>query len=394
MPSSAVARAEEAAIRGSPSFRKRPAARTSPPVPVVGHCVSTERIMVTSSPDGVSRRLVLGALAAMPALPGLLDASAAQAQNTTPLASWNDGPAKQAILDFVRVTTDPSSKDFVPPQERIAEFDQDGTLWVEHPVYTQVAFCLDHVPELVKARPELKNRQPFKTVLSGDREAIAKLSLREFFEIIVGTQSGMDVEAFREISRKWLAEAKHARWDRLYTELVYQPMIEVLNYLRANGYRTFIATGGSAGFVREYAEKVYGIVPEQVCGTEQAFKYGYDKDHRPILTREPKLVLDNLDAGKIENFWLMYGRRPYAAFGNSSADDQQMLEYVKAGSGARLSVAVLHDDAKREYAYGPAQGLPNTSIGTFSQEMYDMAKKQGWAVISMKNDWKRIFPFG
>jgi len=166
-----------------------------------------------------------------------------------------------------------------------------------------------------------------------------------------------------------------------------------LQYLRANSYRTFIATGGSAGFVREYGEKVYGIPPEQVAGTEQAFKYGYDNDQRPILTREPRLVLDNLEAGKIENFWLMYARRPYAAFGNSSSDDQQMLEYVKTGSGARLSVAVLHDDAKREYAYGPAQGLPNTSVGTFSQEMYDMARKQGWIVVSMKDDWKRIFAF-
>jgi phosphoglycolate phosphatase-like HAD superfamily hydrolase len=337
---------------------------------------------------------MLSGLAAMPALPGLLDAAAAQAQSTTPpLPAWNDGPAKKAILDFVRATTDPSSKDFVPPEERIAEFDQDGTLWVEHPVYTQVVFCLERVPDLVKAKPELKNRQPFKTVLSGDREAIGKLSMREFFEIVLGAQSGMDVEAFREISRKWLAQAKHPRWDRLYTELVYQPMIEVLQHLRANGYRTFIATGGSAGFVREYAEKVYGIVPEQVCGSEQAFKYGYDKDHRPILTREPKLVLDNLEAGKIENFWLTYGRRPYAAFGNSSSDDQQMLEYVKAGSGARLSVAVLHDDAMREYAYGPARGLPNTSVGTFSQEMYDMALKQGWIVVSMKDDWNRIFAF-
>ena len=348
--------------------------------------------MTTSHSDGLSRRLLLGALAAMPALSGLLDATAAQAETGAPLASWNDGPAKQAILDFVRVTTDLSSKDFVPPEERIASFDQDGTLWVEHPVYSQIVFCLEHVPELVKAKPELKDRQPFKTVLSGDREAIAKLSMRDFFEIVLGTQSGMDVEAFREISRKWLAEAKHPRWGRLYTELVYQPMIEVLNYLRVNGYRTFIATGGSAGFVREYSGKVYGIPPEQVCGTEQAFKYGYDKDHRPILTREPKLVLDNLEAGKIENFWLMYGRRPYTAFGNSSSDDLQMLEYVKAG-GARLSVAVLHDDAKREYAYGPAQGLPNTSVGTFSQEMYDIAKKQGWIVVSMKDDWKRIFAF-
>jgi haloacid dehalogenase-like hydrolase len=350
-------------------------------------------IVSSNASDGLDRRLILGALAALPALPALLDATTAGAQTEAPLASWNDGPAKHAILDFVRATTDPSSKDFVPPEERIAEFDQDGTLWVEHPVYTQVVFCLDHVPDLVKAKPELKDREPFKTVLSGDREAIAKLSMRDFFEIVLGTQSGMDVEAFRDEVRKWLVVAKHPRWDRPYTELVYQPMLEALAYLRANGFRTFIATGGSASFVREYAQKVYGILPEQVAGTEQAFKYGYDKDHRPILTREPKLVLDNLEAGKIENFWLMYGRRPNAAFGNSSSDDQQMLEYVKAGSGARLSVAVLHDDAKREYAYGPAQGLPDTKIGTFSQEMYDMAKRQGWTIISVKNDWKKIFAF-
>ena len=350
--------------------------------------------MSPSGSDGLSRRLVLGALAAMPALPGLLEATAAEAQTGAALASWNDGPAKLAILDFVRVTTDPSSKEFVPPGERIAEFDQDGTLWVEHPVYTQIVYCLDHVGDLVKAKPELKNRQPFKTVLSGDREAIAKLSMRDFFEIVLGTQSGMDVEAFRDDVRKWLAEAKHPRWDRPYTELVYLPMIEVLNYLRANGYRTFIATGGSAGFVSEYSEKVYGVPPQQVAGTEQAFKYGYDKDHRPILTREPKLVLDNLEAGKIQTFWMIYGRRPYPAFGNSSSDDQQMLEYVKAGGGARLSGLVMHDDATREYAYGPAQGLPDTKVGTLSQAMYDMAKKQDWMIISMKNDWKRIFAFG
>jgi hypothetical protein len=217
--------------------------------------------------------------------------------------------------------------------------------------------------------------------------------MTDIFEIVVVTQSGMTVQAFRSDAREWLAKAKHSSWGCPYTELVYQPMLEVLSYLRANGYRTFIATGGSAGFVREYFEKVYGILPEQVAGTEQAFKYGYDNNHRPILIREPKLVLDNLEAEKIENFWLMYARRPYAAFGNSSSDDQQMLEYVKAGAGARLSALVLHDDAAREYAYGPAQRLPDTKIGTFSQGMYDMAKHQGWTIISMKNDWKRIFPF-
>ena len=201
----------------------------------------------------------------------------------------------------------------------------------------------------------------------------------------------MTEEEFRADVRQRLATAKDSRWHRPYTELVYQPMQEVLRYLRANGYKTFIATGGSAGFVREYSEQVYGIPPEQVAGSAQPLKYGYDKDGRPVLTREPKLMLDNLEAGKIENFWLLYGRRPYAAFGNSSSDDQQMLEFVKAGTGARLSVVVMHDDAKREYAYGPAQGLPDTKIGTLSQAMYDMAKKQGWTVISMKNDWKQIF---
>lgn len=350
--------------------------------------------MSSSGIDNPSRRITLAALAALPSLAGLFGATEILAADAgDPLPSWNDGPAKKAILDFIRVTTDSASKDFVPPEDRIASFDQDGTLWVEHPLYTQGFFCLEHVPALVKARPELKDREPFATVLSGDREAIAKLSMRDFFEIVIGTQSGMDVEAFREITRKWLAEARDPRWKRPFTELVYQPMIEVLNFFRANGYRTFIATGGSAGFVREYSDKVYGIPPEQVSGTEQSFKYAYDKDRRPILVREPKLVLDNLEAGKIENFWLMYSRRPYAAFGNSSSDDQQMLEYVKAGGGARLSVAVLHDDAKREYAYGPAQGLPDTKIGTFSQDMYDLARKQGWIVVSIKDDWKRIFAF-
>jgi hypothetical protein len=312
---------------------------------------------------------------------------------TDPLPSWNDGAAKKAIVEFVKTTTTKGSSNFVPLAERIAAFDQDGTLWVEHPVYSQIIYCLDRVGALVKEKPELKDREPFKTVLSGDREAIAKLSMKELFEIVLATQSGMTVEQFSADVKKWLATAKDPRWKRPYTELIYQPMQEVLKYLRANGYRTYIATGGSTGFVRVYSEQVYGIPPEQVAGTTQPFKYGYDKDRRPILTREPKIALDNLDAGKIENFYLLYGRRPYAAFGNSSSDDQQMLECVKAGGGARLSVLVMHDDAKREYAYGPAQGLPDTKVGTLSQAMYEMAKKQGWTIISMKNDWKKIFSF-
>ena len=192
--------------------------------------------------------------------------------------------------------------------------------------------------------------------------------------------------------KKWLATAKHPRWKRPYTELTYQPMLEVLKYFRANGYKTYIVTGGGQDFVRVYAEQVYGIPPEQVVGTMGGTKYGYDKDGKPILTKEPKLLLNDNNAGKPEGIHLMIGRRPYAAFGNSPGD-QQMLEYTTAGDGARLGMLVLHDDAKREYAYGPAQGLPDTKVGTFTQALYDEAKKRGWVVISMKDDWKRLFPF-
>jgi hypothetical protein len=327
------------------------------------------------------------------AIGALLALGARAYAQTDPLPSWNDGAAKKAIIAFVKATTTKGSPKYVPPAERIAEFDQDGTLWVEHPMYSQVIYVLEHVGALVKEKPELKDREPFKTVLSGDREAMAKLTDKDIFEMAIATQSGMTVEEFRAEVTKWLAASKDPRWKRPYTELVYQPMLEILRYFRANGYKTYIATGGSAGFVRAYSERVYGIPPEQVSGTAQPLKYGYDKDGKPTLTREPKLALNNMEAGKIENFWLLYGRRPTAAFGNSSSDDQQMLEYVKAGTGTRLSVVVMHDDAKREYAYGPAQGLPDTKVGTLSQAMYDMAKKQGWTVISMKNDWKHIFAF-
>jgi hypothetical protein len=204
--------------------------------------------------------------------------------------------------------------------------------------------------------------------------------------------SGMSVEGFKSEVKTWLEDSAHPRWKRAYTELTYQPMQEVLKYLRANGYKTYIVTGGGQDFVRVYAAIVYGVPPEQVVGTAGATKYGYDKDGKPFLTKEPKMLLNDNDAGKPEGIHLMIGRRPYAAFGNSDGD-QQMLEYTKAGSGARLAMLVLHDDAKREYAYGPAQGLPDTKVGTFTQALYDEAKKDGWIVISMKNDWKKIFAF-
>jgi phosphoglycolate phosphatase-like HAD superfamily hydrolase len=321
----------------------------------------------------------------------LLFAAQVSAQ-TDPLPSWNDGAAKQAIVGFVKDTTAQGSPKFVPPAERIATFDQDGTLWVEHPMYSQLMYVFDRVPAVVKAKPELAKVEPFKTVMSGNREAIAKLSEGDLIKIAAATLTGMPVETFTAEVKKWLAEAKDPRWKRPYTELTYLPMQEVLKYLRANGYKTYIVTGGGQDFVRVYSEATYGIPPEQVVGTAGGTKYGYAKDGKPFLTKEPKLLLNDNNAGKVEGIHLMIGRRPYAAFGNT-AGDQQMLEYTGAGDGARLMMLVMHDDAKREYAYGPAQGLPNTKVGALSQKLYDEAKKKGWTVISMKNDWKKIFAF-
>jgi len=308
------------------------------------------------------------------------------------LAAWKDGPTKTAIVEFVKATTDEASSAFVPQDERIATFDQDGTLWVEHPIYSQLVYCLDRVPALVAQKPELKNVEPFKTVLSGDREAIAKLTTPDLEKIIVSTLTGMTTDQFAAEVAKWLSTARDPRWKRPYTELVYQPMLEMLKYLRAHGYKTYIVTGFGQDFVRVYAQKVYGIPPEQVVGSALATTYGYAKDGTPQLVKSPKLMLNDNDAGKPEGIHLMIGRRPHAAFGNSTGD-QQMLEYAASGDGKRLSMLVLHDDAKREYAYGPAQGLPDTKIGTLTQALYDEAKAKNWVVISMKNDWKRIFAF-
>jgi phosphoglycolate phosphatase-like HAD superfamily hydrolase len=311
---------------------------------------------------------------------------------TDPLPSWNDRAAKSAINEFVHATTDQSSQKFVPPEERIATFDQDGTLWVEHPIYTQVIYCLDRVPAVVKEKLELGQVEPFKTVMSGDRDAMAKLSVDDLLKIVAATRTGITVDDFETEVKKWLETARDVRWKRPYTELTYQPMIELLKYLRANGYRTYIVTGGGQDFVRVYSEKVYGIPPEQVVGTAGGTSFGYDKNGQPFLTKDPKLLLNDDFAGKPEGIHLMIGRRPHAAFGNSTGD-RQMLEYTKAGNGARLAMLVSHDDAKREYAYGPALGLPDTKVGAFTQALYDEATKQGWVVISMKNDWRRIFAF-
>ena len=316
--------------------------------------------------------------------------SAAFAAEADPLPSWNDGPAKKAIVDFVKTTTDQNNAKFVPLEERIATFDQDGTTWVSHPIYTQVLFTFDRVAALAPQHPEWKTRQPFQAVLAGDQEAMAKFTLQDLEVLLLATYTGMTTEAFQPIVRDWMAKAKHPRFHKPFSQTVYAPMLEVMRYLRDNGYRTYIVTGGGQDFVRAYAQQVYGIPPEQVIGSALATKYEY-KDGAGVLMREAKLLLNNDLAGKPEDIYLFLGRHPKAAFGNSSGD-RQMLEYTQSGGGATLEMLVLHDDAVREYAYGPAQGLPDSKVGTFPQTLYDEAGARGWVVISMKNDWNRIFP--
>ena len=306
------------------------------------------------------------------------------------MPSWDDGPAKQAILDFVKTTTDKSNPKFVPLEERIATFDQDGTTWVEQPIYSQVLFAFDRVIAMAPQHPEWKSKEPFKSVVTGDKEAMAHFTLKDIELIALTTHTGMTAEAFQPIVKDWMATAKHPRYDKPYPQMVYQPMLEVMKYLRDNGYRTYIVTGGGQDFVRAYAQPVYGIPPEQIVGSALDTQYQYNKDGQGVLMRDPKLLLNNNGAGKAEDIYLFIGRHPKAAFGNSTGD-QQMLEYTQAGGGASLEMLVLHDDATREYAYGPAQGLPDSKVGTFTQALYDEAKAKGWTVISMKNDWKRVF---
>lgn len=318
----------------------------------------------------------------------------ANSQNNAvdPLPSWNNSPAKTAIINFVRITTDKSNPNFVPIDQRIATFDQDGTTWVEYPLYTQLLFILDQVRELAPKHPDWYTTEPFKSVLTGNRKAIANFTEKDIQKIVNATQAGMSVYDFQITVNRWLLNARNPHWQRPYTDLVYQPMLEVMRYLRANGYKTYIVTGGGQDFVRTYAQQIYGIPPEQIIGSAFVTQYQYENNGQSVLMRTPKLLLNNNFSGKPENIYLMIGRRPVAAFGNSTGDEQ-MLEFTQGGSGARLMMLVLHDDPDREFAYGPASGLPKAKVGVFTQALYDEAKKNGWIIISMKNDWKRIFPF-
>lgn len=327
-----------------------------------------------------------GALALFVALFAITNARAQD-----PLPSWNEGPAKQAVLAFVKDTTEKSSPKYVEPADRIATFDQDGTLWTEHPLYAQAMFALNRVGKMAPQHPEWKQKEPFKSVLAQDHAAMGKFTEGDWMQIIAATHAGMSTEAFQGLVKDWLATAKAPRFDRPFTDLIYQPMLEVMQYLRATGFRTYIVTGGGQEFVRVYSERVYGVPPEQVVGSSIVTTYD-NKTGKPVLMREPKVFFIDDGPGKAIGINLFIGKRPNAAFGNSGGD-AQMLEWTQGGDGAHLTMLVLHDDAKREYAYGPAVNLPDTKVGTFSDALLTEAAKNAWIVISMKNDWKRIFPF-
>ncbi|RPJ17793.1 MAG: haloacid dehalogenase-like hydrolase [Deltaproteobacteria bacterium] len=308
-----------------------------------------------------------------------------------PLPSWNDGPTKQGIISFVDKVTKEGSPTFVPPAERIATFDNDGTLWCEQPLPVQLYFALDRVKVLAPQHPEWKTKEPFASLLKGDLKTALAGGDRALLEIVMATHTGMTTVEFEQIVKNWIATAKHPKTGKLYTEMVYQPMLELLAYLRSNGFKNYIVSGGGIEFMRPWTEKVYGIPPEQVVGSSIKTKFEM-RDGKPVLVRLPQLNFNDDKGGKPVGINQHIGRRPIAAFGNS-AGDEQMLEYTQGGSGARFMLLVLHDDAAREYAYGPANGLPNVKLGAFTQAVYDKAQKEGWAVVSMHGDWNQVYPF-
>jgi phosphoglycolate phosphatase-like HAD superfamily hydrolase len=313
----------------------------------------------------------------------LFAAGSLHAQN--PLPSWNDTAPKKAIVAFVDKVTKEGSADFVPPAERIATFDNDGTLWCEQPIYFQFAFAIDRVKALAPQHPEWKKQQPFAAVLSGDKEALLASGQKGLMQIMAVSHSGMSTEEFAKIVAQWFATARHPRFNRPYTDLVYQPMLELLAYLRANGFKTYIVSGGGVEFMRVFVDKSYGIPPEQVVGSSAVTKYQFAPDGKPELLREAKVLFINDGPGKAEGINTFIGRRPIMAFGNSDGD-QQMLEWTTAGNGGRFALIVHHDDAEREWAYDR-----KSHIGHLDKA-WDEAVAKGWTVVSMKDDWKTIFP--
>ncbi|PSH64353.1 haloacid dehalogenase [Phyllobacterium brassicacearum] len=313
----------------------------------------------------------------------LLVVVAAWAQND-PLPSWNDTAPKAAIVEFVKKVTTENSPDFVPEPERIAVFDNDGTLWVEHPMYTQLAFALDRVKAMADAHPEWKDTQPFKAVLEGDMKTLAAAGEKGLMEILMATHAGMTSDEFQTIVTDWIATARDPRFKKPYTELVYQPMLELLTYLRANGFKTFIVSGGGIEFMRPWMERVYGVPPEQVVGSSIKTQFEM-RDGTPTLMRLPQVNFIDDKTGKPVGINEHIGRRPIAAFGNSDGD-LEMLQWTTLGDKARFGLIVHHTDAEREYAYDR-----NTEFGRLDTAL-DAAAVNQWTVVDMKTDWKQIFP--
>jgi phosphoserine phosphatase len=301
-----------------------------------------------------------------------------------PLPSWNEGPAKKSILEFVAAVTDKNGKDYVAPAERIATFDHDGTLWVEYPMYTQILFAFERVKELAPQNPEWKTTQPFKALLEGDMKTVGASGKKGIVEILMASHTGMTAEEFEQEASSWLATTKHPKFDRLYSECIYQPQLELLAYLRANGFKIFIVSGGGIQFMRPISEKNYGIPREHVVGSSGVAEF-QDKDGKAVIVRQPKVNFINDKAGKPVGIYEHIGRRPILAFGNSDSD-MQMIQYTKAGDGLRMGLFVHHTDAEREYAYDR-----ESHVGTLDKAL-DQADANDWIIVSMKVDWNVIFP--
>jgi phosphoglycolate phosphatase-like HAD superfamily hydrolase len=314
---------------------------------------------------------------------GLGIASMSKAENILP--SWNEVPAKQAIIDFVNKTTQLNSPDYVPVTERIAVFDNDGTLWSEQPLYFQALFCFDRIKALAQQHPEWETQEPFASVLRSDTASAMTGGDRSLMEMVIATHANMTTDEFHQIVSEWISTAKHPKTGRLYTEMIYQPMLELLDYLRANGYKTYIVSGGGIEFMRPWVEKTYGIPPEQVIGSSIKTQFEM-RNNKPVLVRLPELNFINDKAGKPIGINQHIGRRPIAAFGNSDGD-LQMLQWTTAGNGPRFALYVHHTDAKREWAYDR-----QSHIGKLDQGL-DEAQQKGWTIVDMKQDWKIIYPF-
>lgn len=310
--------------------------------------------------------------------------SAAHAAQADPLPSWNEGASKQSIVAFVQAVTNQNGPDYVAPTDRIATFDNDGTLWAEQPLYIQLAFAVDRVKALAPEHPEWRTTQPFQVVLEGDREALGAAGVKGLLELVMATHAGMTSEEFDRIAKEWFATARHPRFNRPYTDLAFQPMVELLGYLRANGFKTYIVSGGGIEFMRVISEQLYGIPPEQVIGSSGRTRYEL-RDGVPVLVRLPELDFFDDKDGKPTAIQKFIGRRPLAAFGNSDGD-HQMLQWTAAGSGRRLMGLVDHTDAEHEFEYRVS------SMGRLENAAVE-AQQRGWTIVSMKDDWKRIFAF-